>query len=93
MIASTVKKDLLVQSWRNGARGVLKSDCEDKYTVQNVDKTTLIKSSWHYKTDHSKWGITIDSYQTSFNCISDTNRMKSQFKRGGGSVCSNSVKV
>ena len=93
LIANYYKEDLLVQTWRNGAGEKLESDCTDKYKVQNIDRIGLknFKSDWNTTEDHSKWGITTES--DDFTCISDINRMKSQFKRGGGSLCIHSDKV
>lgn len=93
LIANYLKEDLLVQSWRNGAGDKLESDCTDKYKVQNIDRIGIknFKSDWNTSEDHSKWGITTQSED--FTCIADINRMKSQFKRGGGSLCIHSEKV
>ncbi len=96
LIANKFKQNLLVQSWRNGAGDKLDSNCTDKYKVQNVDKIQLFdvnKVDWNYTEDHSKWVITSDSDKDQYTCISDINRMKSQFKRGGGSLCIKSAKV
>ncbi|XP_054169359.1 plancitoxin-1-like [Oppia nitens] len=98
LIATYFKENLLVQSWRNGAGGRLDSDCTDKYKVQNIDKIQIpvikIKDvDWQTTEDHSKWGITDDNSGQTYTCIADINRMKSQFKRGGGSLCLESTKV
>jgi len=94
LIADSLKDNLLVQSWRNGAGDKLDSNCTDKYKVQNVDKIRLFNVNsasnnvdWSYTEDHSKWLITSDNLENRYTCISDINRMKSQFKRGGGSIC------
>ncbi|CAG2167036.1 unnamed protein product [Oppiella nova] len=97
LIAPHFMKDLLVQSWRNGAGEKLPSDCKDTYKVQNVDKIQIPDQSvkdidWEYTEDHSKWGITSDKAKA-YTCIADINRMKSQFKRGGGGMCISSDKV
>ena len=96
LIATYFKEDLLVQSWRNGAGEKLDSDCTDKYKVQNIDRigmTSLKSVDWNSTEDHSKWVISSDSTGQSYTCISDINRMKSQFKRGGGSLCIHSNQV
>lgn len=92
-----MKVDLLAQTWRNGAGDKLDSDCTDKYKVQNIDRIKLdlgrLKVSasdqdeWNYTEDHSKWLVATDTNKLPFTCIGDINRMKSQFKRGGGTVC------
>ncbi|CAG2117339.1 unnamed protein product, partial [Medioppia subpectinata] len=65
---------------------------------QNVDRIQIpdigVKDvDWEYTEDHSKWGITTDDKGTAYTCIADINRMKSQFKRGGGSLCFADEKV
>ena len=42
--------------------------------------------------DHSKWAISLDK-KTPVVCIGDINRMESQRKRGGGTVCFKSADV
>lgn len=43
---------------------------------------------WKYTEDHSKWAISSPgSKKPSIVCISDINRMRSQFNRGGGAIC------
>lgn len=102
LIATNLKENLLVQSWRNGAGDKLDSDCTDQYKVQNINRIQLFdvnsnsvlnKVDWNSTEDHSKWVITSDSSKDQYTCISDINRMKSQFKRGGGSLCIKSNKV
>ena len=38
--------------------------------------------------DHSKWAVSVPSKgKQALTCVSDLNRMRSQFSRGGGSIC------
>lgn len=87
-----LKTDLYVETWRNGKGTPLNSSCtNNRKHVNNVqdlqvilnDKSTV---SWKYSKDHSKWAIS-EEPEPEVVCVSDINRMKSQFKRGGGSVC------
>lgn len=43
--------------------------------------------SWKYTDDHSKWGVSTGSSSSPWVCVSDMNRMESQWVRGGGTVC------
>lgn len=82
-----------VQSWRRGAGGELNSFCpRNDYHINNIEEMKVSFEgdedtvSWSYLQDHSKWAIS-EHKENSFVCISDINRMRSQFKRGGGAVC------
>merc|ERR1712223_972915 len=99
-VAPEMKADLLVESWPNG-RGRLDSSCKGKFHVENVLELDFpIDNSEEYDfkrtRDHSKWAISKDekneegsevAAQKKIVCIGDINRMKSQSKRGGGTVC------
>lgn len=100
-VAPTLKTDLLVETWRNGAGGPLEPSCDGEHTVGNIahvnlkfDKNSKVPESgpWEYKKDHSKWAISANT-KVPVTCIGDINRMKSQFKRGGGTVCLNDKDV
>ena len=101
IIAPHLSTDLFVETWRRGAGTPLESNCTSRYKVQNInyvglqfsDDSQVSKSSpWHYLEDHSKWAIG-SSEETPYVCIGDINRMASQFKRGGGSVCMKSDQI
>lgn len=91
LIAPELTSDLLVESWRRGAGDPLTSNCSYKYKVNNVEAVELRfgstgreTSPWNYREDHSKWAVAV---QKPVTCIGDINRMASQYKRGGGSLC------
>lgn len=97
IIAPGVGSDLLVESWRRGSGDPLPSNCSYKYKVNNVETVELRfdataaaagstrgTSPWNYREDHSKWAVATDLPAA---CIGDINRMASQYKRGGGSMC------
>lgn len=95
MVAKELGQDLIVETWRRGAGTPLTSDCKSDKKVSNVNemKITFAAGSsqpdsgvWPYARDHSKWAMSQDPKKP-FVCIGDINRMKSQFKRGGGTVC------
>jgi len=90
-IDDELKTTLYVATWRSGTGSKLNSTCpRDKYHVNNIQDFTLSQGSnqitWSFRQDHSKWAISEDE-DVGVVCISDLNRMKSQFKRGGGAVC------
>ena len=79
---------LYVETWRRGAGNPLDSSCPaDEYHINNVkDLKYDDVARWSYKNDHSKWAISEEEADAHV-CIGDSNRMESQFKRGGGAVC------
>lgn len=87
-INDELKSKLYVETWRTGNGNALHSSCpRDDYHVNNIQDLKLDnKVSWSYTMDHSKWAIS-DNQEAGLVCISDVNRMQSQFKRGGGAVC------
>lgn len=98
-MAPQLKSDLLVETWRRGAGTPLTSNCTYTFKVNNVHSVELFftpKSRvdrtipWSYLEDHSKWAVAVSKNLT---CIGDINRMASQAKRGGGSVCFNDANV
>ena len=78
---------MFVETWRNGAGTRMPSDCTGGTDVFNVNRIqfNLVYHNYFYvtTTDHSKWAVT----NTGFVCVGDINRMVSQTKRGGSSVC------
>jgi hypothetical protein len=42
-------------------------------------------TTWTESQDHAKWAVALDNSNVA--CIGDINRMTSQEKRGGGTVC------
>lgn len=91
LVAPTLKSNLFVESWQNG-EGKLPSECQSNFTVENIvavrcatGKSEVVK--FHSSKDHSKWTVTSNSTNP-WVCIGDINRMETQKKRGGGTVCS-----
>lgn len=82
---------LYVETWRAGVGNPLSSNCSaEEYHVNNVQQLQSLeageKIKWSYTQDHSKWAIS-DEDNPGFVCLSDINRMESQYKRGGGAFC------
>lgn len=87
-IDEVIGSDMFVETWRNGRGGTLNSSCpRGDYHINNVKDLKYNKMlQWSYLKDHSKWAIS-ESQEVGVVCIGDSNRMASQFKRGGGAVC------
>lgn len=95
MLAPSLDSSLLVETWRRGRGTKLHSDCRNELHVSNVrqmkirfteDSEVPDSGVWTYVRDHSKWAIS-ESEDKGYVCIGDINRMESQQKRGGGTVC------
>lgn len=69
---------LWVQTWRPHLQNIT--------TVRNIKYIFFRQNNLSFKTslDHSKWAV---AFYQSWTCIGDLNRNKSQFKRGGLSLC------
>jgi len=93
LVAPTLKSDLLVETWLRTSGGNMTSNCTAKFKVYKVTHINLPGPvSFKESDDHAKWATSYvqnTEYQKSppWTCIGDINRMKSQFKRGGGTVC------
>ena len=77
---------MYVESWLSGSGRRLQSDCTGNSWVYNVKELMIgTRKKYHYKTtkDHSKWAIT----NTGHVCVGGMNRMRSQMRRGGSTVC------
>ncbi|XP_047102269.1 deoxyribonuclease-2-alpha isoform X3 [Schistocerca piceifrons] len=90
LVAPNLKSDLFVESWQNG-EGKLPSECQSDFIVENIAAVTCNTGKsqvveFHSSKDHSKWTVTSNN-SNPWVCIGDINRMESQKKRGGGTVC------
>ena len=93
LVSPELKVDLNVESWRRGAvpesedSSVSSEEVDD---VIQIDFSSIgIDYSWKYTKDHSKWACTDekDKSKGTWVCVADINRMISQEKRGGGTIC------
>lgn len=76
LVAPYLQSDLSVETWGNGAGGLIPAECEGSYKVfSNLDIVYKDKS-YSYTKDHSKYGITIDSSKNTV-FLGDMNRMQS----------------
>ncbi|XP_054163285.1 deoxyribonuclease-2-like [Oppia nitens] len=98
IVAPHLSTNLYVETWRKGVGTPLDSECDLKKTVENVltigykFTNSKLSGQFNYLHDHSKWAIGKTSAKP-YVCIGDINRMKSQFKRGGGTTCFESPTV
>jgi len=75
------QQELLVESWIRGDK--CSPSCGPNQVLDVMGVSTA-GWGWRETQDHSKWAVTGDG---SVGCIGDINRMTSQAKRGGGTVC------
>jgi len=104
LVAPKLGFPLLVETWRRDTKVVLPSNCSKPYDVNNaayLDFGTK-DSKFSYDEDHAKWAITKPSADFTGNtlrvgdqwiCIGGINRESTQFRRGGGTVCSMSPQI
>ena len=86
VVAPGLQSDLWVETWCRAP--CLESYCLDRYRwmVENVDTMSLAGVVFDRSRDHSKWAIGKHN-PNGWVCVGDLNRMPSQRKRGGGTVC------
>jgi deoxyribonuclease-2 len=86
-VAPYVKKDLVVESWIRGS--AIGPSCSGAYEVLDASEIAFDSSfTWSEYNDHSKWATSTDGQIT---CHGDINRMTTQYVRGGGAVCFQSL--
>ncbi|KAH7950502.1 hypothetical protein HPB49_024965 [Dermacentor silvarum] len=77
-VASSLESNLFASTWRNGAGGKVPADCNDTYTVTNVDALRFKMSKQQLDVrngeDHSKWAISEETARR-YVCIGTLNRM------------------
>eukprot|EP00420_Gonyaulax_spinifera_P003392 CAMPEP_0197927242 /NCGR_PEP_ID=MMETSP1439-20131203/100428_1 /TAXON_ID=66791 /ORGANISM="Gonyaulax spinifera, Strain CCMP409" /LENGTH=372 /DNA_ID=CAMNT_0043549805 /DNA_START=67 /DNA_END=1183 /DNA_ORIENTATION=+ len=83
LVAANLGQALYTETWQNG-RGDLPASC-GKTDVLSIDGLSVGGETWKNSQDHSKWAVTDDGKTV---CFGDVNRQSGQFKRGGGTICS-----
>ncbi len=88
-VAPYYKAPLIVESWiRGSAVGPSCSrSTEQVLDVQNLNYDGFALSEYN---DHSKWAVSSDQ-DSAIVCIGDINRMTTQYGRGGGTACIESL--
>lgn len=88
LVSPYYKQGFFWETWRRNPP--LPSYCPPvhKYEELNINYVALPGTNykWHYTQDHSKWGVSAIASQP-ITCVGGINRMESQRKRGGGTVC------
>uniref|UniRef100_A0A914E5Q0 Deoxyribonuclease II n=1 Tax=Acrobeloides nanus TaxID=290746 RepID=A0A914E5Q0_9BILA len=84
LVATTLQKPFYAETWLNGQGDPLGSFCNGTYNVYDVDRLQILGKTFVNSKDHSKWGISATS---AIVCIGDINRMISQARKGGGTMC------
>ena len=89
LVAPALKTDLAVETWRRKSGTPINSTCGGPFKVENVEEVKITAGSgesFPFTDDHAKWAISLER-ERPFVCVGDINRMESQRKRGGGTVC------
>ncbi|XP_074655692.1 plancitoxin-1-like [Tubulanus polymorphus] len=86
-VADKFGTDLRTETWQNGPKyRNLPSFCPlTGPKVENILSVQLDSIRFDNHQDHSKYAVSDGEHSTV--CVGDINRQKSQFKRGGGTVC------
>ncbi len=93
LVSPELKCDLVVETWRRGAVTPLEDRRSSDYDEDLLNVCFKVDPSltyeWHYTKDHAKWAVALKNETSSspWVCVADLNRMVSQEKRGGGSLC------
>ena len=93
LVSPELNCDLIVETWRRGATTPLKDKRSSVFDEDILSVKFAIGSTqtyqWSYTKDHSKWAVALknDTSRRPWVCVADMNRMVSQEKRGGGSIC------
>ncbi|WKY08017.1 hypothetical protein Q1695_007484 [Nippostrongylus brasiliensis] len=92
LIAPFFSTNMAVESWRNGAAKDVGTTCGINENVYDVDKVKVLDAEFDNSMDHSKWGVSMHK-NASIACVGGINRQYSQYKRGGGAVCIDNIRL
>ena len=93
LVSPELKCDLVVETWRRGTVTPMQDHRSSDYDEDLLNVSFKVKPpltyEWHYTKDHAKWAVALKNETSSLPwvCVADLNRMVSQEKRGGGSLC------
>ena len=88
-VAPSLKTSMLAETWQQGS-GRTGSWCKPPYTVENILHIDIETDTDEFEfvnyEDHSKYVLSKSGDDPAI-CIGDINRMETQYKRGGGTLC------
>jgi deoxyribonuclease-2 len=93
LVSPALQCDLVVETWRRGAVTPLQDDRSNDFDEDVLSLSFKVEPSlayeWPYTKDHAKWAVALENGANSLPwvCVADLNRMVSQEKRGGASLC------
>jgi deoxyribonuclease-2 len=93
LISPELQCDLVVESWRRGAVTPMQDDHSREFDEDLLNMGFTVSPSlsyeWPYTKDHAKWAVALKNRVNAMPwvCVADLNRMVSQEKRGGASLC------
>lgn len=93
LVSPALRCDLVVETWRRGAVTPMQdrhsSDFDEDLLSLSFKAAPSVIYDWRYTKDHAKWAVSLknDVSNAPWVCIADLNRMVSQEKRGGASLC------
>jgi len=93
LVSPELKSDLVVETWRRGRVTPLQDDRSKTFDEDVLTLDFKVNNSlsyeWRYTKDHAKWAVALKNSTSTLPwvCVADINRMVSQEKRGGGSLC------
>jgi deoxyribonuclease II len=93
LVSPELNCDLVVETWRRGAVTPLQDGRSTDFDedLLNIDfrLAPSLDYQWRYTHDHAKWAVSLNNASCSqpWVCVADLNRMLSQEKRGGASLC------
>jgi deoxyribonuclease-2 len=93
LVSPELSCDLIVETWRRGSVTPLQDGHSHDFDEDTLNLKFKVNPpltyEWHYTKDHAKWAVALENSTNSLPwvCVADLNRMVSQEKRGGGSLC------
>ncbi|MET0065323.1 MAG: deoxyribonuclease II family protein [Candidatus Thiodiazotropha sp.] len=93
LVSPALGCDLVVETWRRGNVTPLQdqhsSDFDDDVLNLLFKVPPELTYRWPYTKDHAKWAVALNNPLSDkpWVCVADLNRMVSQERRGGGSLC------
>ena len=93
LISPELKADLVVETWRRGTVTPMQdgrsTDFDEDVLTLDFKVDPSVPYAWPYTKDHAKWATALENNvnPSPWVCVADINRMVSQEKRGGGSLC------